>query len=191
MGFFPFRFDGIALTQEQKDREEAQKKRSSRNTILGALIGVAVAVGLMALAANFSPSADEKTFSTGVFSITLTEDFQESDMEGYYAYYESNDVVVLVQPESMQILGDMSLQEYATLLRDVNGYKMELQEKGDIVWFSYTKTIDQMQFYYMVFCMEGDTAFWTVNFATPIGNRDKFEQKMIQWAQSVQITQGS
>ncbi len=191
MGYFPFRFDGIAPTQEQQAREQAQKKRSIRNGVIGALIGTLIAVGLLALGANLASKPSPQTFSKGDFSISLTKDFEESYAQDYYAYYESDEVVTFVMQEGKQFLGNLSLQEYARLLMNVNGYKVELKEKDHMVWFSYTQTIDQMQFYYMVFCYEGDDAFWTVNFATPIGSRNKMEKKIINWAESVRIAQAS
>ena len=183
-----FHFEGMELSPEQKARQQAQKKKNTRNMLLGALVGTLVGVAMIFLASGGFSKTPNKTFTKGDFSITLTEDFTESSLDDFYAYYQSDEVMAVVLQEDKALFGNMSLTKYADFLAEANGYDTTQKEKDGIPYFSYTATIEGLNYYYMVFCYESENAFWAVNFGTPIGNRDDLESSFMKWAQSVQIS---
>lgn len=189
-GAFPFRFEGVPLTPQQQERAQMQKKKQKRSTILGVILGTILGIGLVFLGGHFAGKAEAKTFIQGEFSITLNEDFEKADLGDYYAGFESDDVVVVANREDKSYFGNISLEQYAQLVQK-NDPSLQLRRENGLICMTYTRTVDGMEYFYMLFCYESQDAFWTVNFATPVGFRKNHEKHFIEWAGTVKISQFS
>lgn len=190
-GSNPFRFDGVELTEEEKKQ---QKKNGNKGLVI---MIVAVCVGLLIgkVAGNWiggslvgdnisAAEADTKTFVKGDFSITLTEAFKETEMEGFFVGYESRQAVVFAIREDKQGL-EITLEEYAEMvLANNNRENLAQNRRGDYIWFEYTANVDGQELYYLAACYCAEDACWVVNFATPVKNSDEYKESFLTWADS-------
>lgn len=187
LGSNPFCFDGIPMSAEQLEK---QKKNGRKGTaifigaaVVGAVIGLFLPGGFFG-----ADTAEPKTFTKENFAITLTDAFEESAADGYFAAYQSDTAIVFANLEEKEIFGDITLEEYGQLVLEANDRTELVMNKGkDMIWFEYTDTPDDQEIYSMVFCMEGEDSFCVVNFATPATNRKKFKETFTQWAETVEV----
>ena len=127
-----------------------------------------------------------KTFIKEDFQITLTDDFKESQQDGFFASYESKSVLVFTLREAAENFEDITLEEYGELILESNNRTdATMHKSNELIWFEYTDTPKNQEFYYMVFCCQSEDAFWIVNFATPATNREKYKETFLQWAASI------
>jgi len=183
-GSNPFRFDNVMLTQEQQVK---QKKNARKGiVIMIAAIVLGVLIGNLVPSNLFKPAAED--FVKEDFRITLTEDFEATPQEDFFAFYQSKTAMVFVVREDKAIFGDITLSEYVELVQQANS-RTDLQpnQSEQYIWFDYTDTPDGQEIYYMVACYESNDAFWVVNFATPAGNRGKYEDVFQGWAESIKV----
>ncbi len=183
-GSNPFRFDGVQLSEE----ELAKQKRNSRKGVvimIAAMIVGAVA-GFLLTSGLFKDSP--KTFTEGEFQITLTDAFEPAEEAGYFASYSSKSALVLALREAKTLFGDITLKEYGALVLEANGKTgMQMKQGDGFLWFDYTAAPEGEEFYYLAVCCESADAFWIVNFATPVSNRDKYTETFLDWAESIKI----
>ena len=182
----PFRFDGVQLTEEEKANQKKRNRKGAIITIAAVVIGVII--GLFSSGMFNFDTISEKTFTKDGFEITLTDQFKESALEGFFACYESKTAFAFVVREEKDILGDITLDEYADIVLEVNG-RTELKKNvnGDFIWFSYTDTPDTQELYYLSVCIQGEDNFWIITFSTSAVNQEDFHPKFIQWAESCKV----
>lgn len=187
LGSNPFQFDGVALSAE---RLAKQKKNGRKGTVImivscivGGLIGYALMSGILGI-----DTSKPKTFTKEDFRVTLTDAFQETNREGFFAFYENKSALAFVIREEAGSFGNISLEEYAKLVLKANNREEYVAKEGNgFLWFTYTQTVEGQEIYYMTACYKSEDAFWIVNFATPETNRKKYDDKFMQWAESVEV----
>ena len=187
-GSNPFRFDGVIYTEEEL---AAQKKQGQKGAVVTA---IAVAVGLIigsvvgSAAGGALTTASPKTFTQGDFQITMTDNLSPVGIDGFYAAYQSKSVLVFAMREEKAVIGDMTLAEYSDLIWEMNGKTgTAAQQKDNFYWFSFTQTVDEEEVYYVAVCCEGTDAFWIVNFATPLTNKDTYHDTFLEWASTITV----
>lgn len=187
LGSNPFRFDGIPPTPQQKALEKKQARKGIAILIVAVVLGWMV--GGFIGRQLFSPDKPKaKTFTKEDFSITLTDEFEEATLDGFYAAYESPSAAVFTLRESKFFFGDISLEEYVQLVFKANGQiGMKANSHRNMLWFSYEKVVDGRNMYYMAFCCEGEDAFWLVQFVTPSTNKDDYTETFLKWAESIRV----
>lgn len=84
-------------------------------------------------------SGNPKNFTVGTMTITLTDNFKESKMSGFDAYFVSDDVSFSVKTENASDLEYQGyeiagLKDYAKEICSLNGFPL-------ISWYSGTTTI--------------------------------------------------
>ncbi len=191
LGSNPFRFDGVPLSEEQQKK---QKKNGRKGLLIficalvvGAVAGMLLSGGLFGAKIDVS-TMEPKTFTKEPFRITLTDGFRETDLEGYFACYESKTAFVFVLREEKSLLTCSSLDEYGQLILEANGKEdLTVNKTGSFLWFSYTQEVEGQDIYYITTCHESQDAYWIVNFATPATNQEKFSERFIQWATTVTL----
>ena len=157
--------------------------------ILVMLLGIAAG---MLVTGNFlkEEKTEIKTWKKDDFSITMNKGFTERKAEGYFAYYESKNALVVVQREEQMIFigSEMTLEEYGQQVLDTNDRSDETMNPGDgFVWIEYTETVRDREIYYLVACYKSPGAFWVVNFAAPGEQKDVYRNIFMQWAESVKV----
>lgn len=143
-------------------------------------------------------SAEDKEFSSNGFTVTLPGNAKEMDQSlGYtVAYQIGNDVIVAALKEeksTLQSLGlaeDATVEEYAALVAEVNGYSADDVSTiigTDIPYIEYSSTVDNVEYNYIGVCYESDDAFWFVNFGTTASRFDSVKNDFERWAASVKV----
>lgn len=187
LGSNPFQFDGVQLSAEQIAK---RKKNNRKGTAIfaGAVI-VGAVIGLFLPGSFFGPdTTTSKTFVKEDFRITLNDNFKETQEDGFFAFYESKAVIVFALREDAELFEDITLEEYGKLVLEANNRTGAAMNKADdFIWFSYTDAPEDQEIYYMAGCYQSEEAFWIVNFATPVSNREKYEIIFMQWAESVEV----
>jgi hypothetical protein len=183
-GSNPFRFDGV----QQSEEELAKQKRNGRKgmVIMIAAIILGTVVGFLLTSGLFKDSP--KTFTKGEFQITLTDAFEPAEQAGYFTFYSSKNALVFTLREAKTFFDDITLKEYGELVLKANGKTgMQMKQGDGFLWFDYTATPEDEEIYYIAVCCESEDAFWIVNFATPVSNRDKYKETFLDWARSIEI----
>ncbi len=183
-GSNPFRFDGV----QQSEEELAKQKRNGRKgmVIMIAAIILGTVVGFLLTSGLFKDSP--KTFTKGEFQITLTDAFEPAEQAGYFTFYSSKNALVFTLREAKTFFDDITLKEYGELVLKANGKTgMQMKQGDGFLWFDYTATPEDEEIYYIAVCCESEDAFWIVNFATPVSNRDEYMETFLDWARSIEI----
>ncbi len=182
-----FQFDGQASEEVAKNR--------SKNTKRGILImAIAVIVGIgIGLLSVFLNKTEPKTFTHDLgFTITLTDAFEESELEGYDAFFESHDVLVSIFKESIAEFEDagftgMTLTDYAQVLIDVNDISAEVKTENGLTYYEFEeKALEgNERFYYFVTVYESEGYFWMFEFFCYAEEQDEWRPEFEEWAKSV------
>lgn len=181
-----FRFDGNESEGIAENRKKGNKK-GLIILIIAALIGMAVGFGATSLL--LSPS--EQRFSAEEMSITLTNEFRETEAANYTAAYDSRNVAVFALKESFSLaegFEDLTLKEYADLVKQANNLRSaKTQTENGLTYFEYdfTNPETKEEYHYFSYVYKADDAFWLIQFTTLTNNRDTYAPKISAWAQSV------
>ena len=141
----------------------------------------------------FGCSKDTKTFEEDDFKITVEGDFKKDELAGFTYYYESSDVIVTALKESFTSLkslgvnNETTLEEYTKLILTSNNKEEELKTRNDYMYFEYTSTVDGDDFYYIAATYKSDDAFWLINFMCMKSDKNKFKEKFLSWADTVEL----
>lgn len=185
-----FRFDG-------NDNEEitAHRKKGARKgwIILAVAAVVGAVLGYVTTSGILNSPADPKTFSSEGMTITLTEDFQKADYDGYTVGFESREVVVFALEEPFSLVEGMesySIEQYGELILEYNDTDATLSRSGSgLTYFEYDATGQETSkdFHYTAFLYRASDAFWMVRFATEQADREEYAQQIFEWAASVRF----
>lgn len=186
-GSNPFHFDGVQLSEEQLAKQKKNNRKGAVIMIAASLVGLAV--GLFLSRGLFgAEKASPKNFTKDEFQITLTDAFEPTEAEDFFAVYRSKSVMVFTLREAKELFDDITVEEYGDLVLEANGrtgIKMNQDER--FIWFEYIDTPDERETYYLAVCCQGENAFWIVNFATPASNRDQYKETFLNWAKSIKV----
>lgn len=183
-----FRFDGVTDEEILKNRKKGNKIGIIvliAAFIVGILIGLATSSGL------FPP--EPQTFTSNGMSITLTDEFFETEIENYTVCFDSQEVAVFALKEEFSLVegfGDYSLEQYRDLVLQSNGLDSSSVVSADgTSYFSYEfknpETGDNYSYYSFVY--KADDAFWLVQFATLSENKDEYVPSFIEWSKTVKF----
>ena len=131
-----------------------------------------------------------KVFTKEGMSITLTKDFHEKEYISYTAYYESNNALVIVIKEPLKDFPssyrNYNETEYAELVCSQNNLAdIEVSTKEGYAEFSYEKNVSAKDFHYYARCFKTEDAFWTIQFACLSSQKDKLNNNIQKWANSI------
>ncbi len=194
--------NGNAFRFDNNQNEEAlqNRKTSTKKGILIFIISIIVGfiigniIGFMLFK---DQQEDPRVFSDNGMSITLTNEFIESQAEKYTNYYYSDNVDVLVLKEDFALLDDIkdyTLEEYADFLIEINSSlseieisSSELKKVDGLTWFEYEYTSSDTSNKYQIlsFVYKSTDAFWVVEFGTPEEIEDEYRSKITEWAKTV------
>ena len=188
-----FRFDDNNSAEVLANRKKSTQKG----------IGVLIAAVIVGLISGFGVSlfffgggllVKDKMFSSNGVTITLTNEFHKTQVNGLDAAYESRDVIVGMQKESFGTSGweNASTRQYIDAVIANNPQKFAaatVTESDGLVGFTY-QALDpgtkQMCHYYY-YAYKTDDAFWLVQFAVLSKDAPQYEQRIVDWAKSVEF----
>lgn len=194
-----FRFEGEPSEETLENRTKSRRKGV---IVLGISIGIGVLVGLaisfgifISLMSSGKGSSKPKTFAGEEMTITLTDEFRETEYEGFYACYDSSKVAVFAIKDDFSLLEgleDYTLMEYASLVAQGSGKDAsDLKKLDDLVYFDYEyeNTEYHEEYEYYVFLYKEKDAFWIIQFAVNDEYEDEYARKIFEWAGSVEFTE--
>ena len=182
----PFRFDGVTDVQVLENR-----KKGSRKALVVLLVACAIGFvfGWMIGSRLANADAEPKDFSVKGMTITLTDAFKESEVQGYDAGFESKKVALLVLQEKFSLapgFGDHSLEEYGALVLESNQKKAQLKTENGLTYYEYTYNAPNGNTYhYFVMLYKGPDAFYIVQFFTLEKDAASCRDDIFQWAATV------
>ena len=191
--------NGNAFRFDNNESEEivANRKQGARKGLLilivaavvGAVAGYTITSGLFS---NKTP--DVKTFSSNGMTITLTDEFRETDIENYTVAYDSKNVAVFALKEAFTLadgFGDYTLEQYADLVIQANNLSStEIKTADGLTRFEYNFTNPETNdsYKYFSYVYKTNDAFWLIQFATLNENVDGYAQQITDWAKSVEFS---
>ena len=190
---------GNAFRFDNNDSEESQARRKKGNRtgwlILAAALLIGVVIGLLPHLGLFNKSPDAKTFTAEQMSITLTEDFQKSEIEGFTVSYTSEKVAVFALKNPFSLIEDFEAytpQQYADAALQANGLTAAETKTADgLTYFEYERPIDDDNglYHFFAYVYKADDAFWLIQFATPAKGANELAPQITEWAKSVTVSE--
>lgn len=188
---------GNAFRFDNNDSAEVKANRKKGTTIglmvLIAAVVVGLVVGNLIGKGVTIKTVEPKDFSYDKMSITLTEEFEKTDMEGFTVAYGSKDVAVFAIKESFSLqedVGSLTLEEYANIVIEKNNRDATVKEKDGLTCFEfdYLNPETKEAYRYFAYVYKSEDAFWLVQFAVLKENSDTYEEKIGEWAKSVEFS---
>ena len=188
----PFRFDGNEGAEVLANRKKGTAKGAVITiiaiivgAIAGALIGSALFGGL-----HF---VKDKEFSESGMTITLTNEFKETQMQNYTVAYKSRDVMVIALKESFDLIPGFEYYTLTNYLHEVllanNLGDSAIISSDGLVGFAYNATdpTTNQEYRYYNYVYRADDAFWLIQFVTTTKDAQKYEKSILDWAKSVEF----
>jgi len=189
--------NGNAFRFDNNENAEvlANRKKGTRIGILVLLAAIIVGAvgGVLISFGTFSEEYSEpKNFSVDGMSITLTDEFKESDVDGYAVVYESQKAAVFVLKEKIPAgegFEDYTLEQYAALVISTNNYgNPEIKTVDGLTFFEYTFKDGDHTYVYISYAYKSSDSFWLVQFVVRDNAAEKFAPKIAEWAKSVEFS---
>lgn len=138
---------------------------------------------------------EEKTYKVNGIKITMANDMIEKDLVSQTAYLEGNEVIFTALKETLTDLNQVgiteesSLKDYANLILTGNKLDAKLieDETNNITYFTYEKEISGKNFYYLASVYKTNDAFWLTNIACEKKNEEKYKDKFLKWASTIEF----
>lgn len=158
-------------------------KRKFKALVVG-MVSVLACLGLLA------GCASDKTFETSGMQITLTSAFYEKEYVSMTAYYESRDAIVTVLKEEFGLVdgfGNYTLSQYTDTVLSANNLSASVQtrEGKEYQYFTYERSASGKNFYYLATTHKSSDAFWLIQFACVVSDKDKYTDKFLGWADTI------
>ena len=140
-------------------------------------------------------SGNPKNFTVGTMTITLTDNFKESKMSGFDAYFVSDDVSFSVKTENASDLEYQGyeiagLKDYAKEICSLNGISTDkLVQRNNYNYFSNTQTVSGAKYTYLHCMLKEGNNYWICEFVCKHRSYESLEKSMLQWADSITFDQ--
>ena len=187
-----FRFEGVTDEEILAHRKKVTRKASIFYTVIFLL----AFIGGFALAFFLDSEPVPETFTYGDMSITLTDEFSETNIEGYSACYESYDNLIMVTKDDSSLFEDFetyTLKQYGedTLIYNEFDESVKLQEENGLTYFEYDFTDEDSGdvYSYFVPMYKSSDAFWFFQFASYKEDYETCREQFVEWAESVEFTE--
>ena len=183
-----FRFDN-----NDSPAVAGNRKRGTRIGLVvlfaAAVLGLVLGFGVTKLMLNKAPEA--KTFSSHGMTITLTDEFEVLDKEGFTASFDSKKAGVFALKEEFSLFegfGDNTVEEYAEMVIWVNGLdSVEVRTDNGLTGFEYDYTHPEIDatLHWFSYVYKTNDAFWLVQFSMLDEDVEAYRPQVIEWAKSV------
>ncbi len=140
-------------------------------------------------------TAKEKVFSSEGMKITLTEGFQETNIQGYTVCYDSSKIAVFALREAFTLLEGLEnspVEDYAQIVLEANksrgADKVETVEGIPCIEYSYHNDSENKDYSYFTATFKASDAFWLVQFVCETANYEELRPTFIHWAKTVSFS---
>ena len=184
-----FLFDNNSNEEAQKNRKNSSKKGLiilCAAFIVGSIVGYAVGLNIIS-----GWKVEPKVFLDNGMSITLTDEFEQAEIENYTNSYDSAEVVVFALKEEFALADGFetyTLEQYRDLVLQNNNLSLSRMKNIDgLTGFEYESTNSDTKdtYKYFAFVYKTNDAFWLVQFATLAENADDYGAQIVEWAKTV------
>lgn len=185
----PFQF----YNNEIPEIVENRKKNTRKGFVF--LIAVALIAAVFGYLFGYfilhDGAAEPKVFNSNGMSITLTDEFKET--QRMIVSFESENVAVFALKEPFTMYEgaeNLSLKDYGELVIDVNDKESSvLKNDGDLMYFEYEFYNEELRknYIYYAYVYKSSDAFWLVNFVTPETKADEYRANISMWADSIEF----
>ena len=137
-----------------------------------------------------NPSApEEKTFTSKGLTVTLTDEFQETSIDGFTVVYSSSKIALFaLKEEFSHFEAGTTLAEYADLVIKANGLNnATVETKEGLTCFTYESTVDGVSYSYFASVFQGTDAFWLVQFSTETSDFEASKDAIVDYAKTVTV----
>ena len=155
------------------------------------LLMVISSLFLFGLTGCASPS---KEFSGSGITITLTEEFFEEDIAQAPFYLVSTNHIFMAYNE---LKSDLlyypihTLEDYIDAVLTIGKFSSEVYVFNDgkvsFLYAFYSKTIDEVEYGYMLIAMEGEDHFYAMNFGCLESKLDQYKEQYFDWAKTIVV----
>lgn len=186
-----FRFDNNNNADVIANRKSGSRKGLIiliASVVIGVILGFAIGSGIFSQA-----TPKQETFTSGGITITLTDEFKETEAANFTTVFDSRHVAVLALKESFSLaegLDKLTIDEYASLTITANDLKFaDAQRDGELTYFVYENINPdtKVNYRYYSYVYKASDAFWLVQFATAVNEADEYAPKIAEWAKSVKF----
>ena len=118
------------------------------------------------------------------FTIEGEKGLKNVGLDGYDAYYSNNDTGFVMLQEYKNGV-EMTIEEYAELLCQVNGYDAMTKSEYGLYTTNHTYTDSSMTFWYYTTVHETEDAFIMLQFFCFEKDRETYEPYFAQWSASL------
>lgn len=187
-----FVFDNVT-DEEILANRAAKSKKSWLTRIVAIAVGLVIGLGT-AFLLHYDFSG--KTFKTGEFSITLTDEYKVS-YPAEYEYdcdylYESDYALVMITKDPFAFTTGLeyyTLELYAQLLADYNEEEnWNTKAVDNFIYYEYEDQSDGEKYSGMLTIYKTSDAFWVFEYITPTENYDDMKSDFLKFAKSVKFT---
>ena len=134
-----------------------------------------------------------KNFTEGELTITLTDEFVKSSVKNFDVYISSEAVAFSAVKEdasSLEYAGYEinSLTDYSHEILALNGVSQsDLVKRGSYNYFVNESKVSNTSYTYVHCMFQTANAYWICEFVCKSGDYDRYSEKILQWADSIQI----
>lgn len=138
-------------------------------------------------------SQDPKNFYADALTITLTNEFSESSMEGFDVYLVSDDVIFTAVKETENEIEQSgyeitSLNDYALQLAELNNVsKGAVTSRNSYYYFENQKTVSGGNYTYVHCMLKGADSYWVCEFVCKTKSYKRIKDDIFTWADSITI----
>ncbi len=137
-------------------------------------------------------TAKAKEFSGSGITITLTDDFVEEEIAQAPFYLVSPNHILMCYKESKSDLEYYpidTLEDYINAVLTNGGFSSEIftynEDDVHYMYAYYSKTIDEVDYGYMLIVMEGENHFYSMNFGCLDSKLDSYKDQYSDWAKTI------
>ena len=188
-----FRFDGVDDPAVLENRKKATNKGILVLVIavvigmtVGGMIGGTIA-GVKIAQSIIQSTSQPKQFQAGGLKITLTNQFEETTIDGCLAAFQSQDVLVMVHQEFRQ--AGVSVKDYANAVQKANGHRASLYSDENFLYYEYVDTDKSTgeQYHNLIMFRANERYFYAVHFVVPKDEWNDKQNSVMEWARTVDV----
>lgn len=137
--------------------------------------------------------AQDVTYESNGFEITMGEGFYEKDLVSATAYFESQEAIVTALKEtyesleSVGITEESTIEDYANAVLTQNQASYDLKTDENLTYLTYESEVSGKDFFYLSTFYKSDEGFWLVSFACEEEDKEEYEPLFIKWAKTVNV----
>lgn len=186
----PFHFDNAPeLTDPVIDRRRKRGRKIGIAVIILILL-VSFALGIC-IGSGMFRKAKPKVYTAGELSVTLTDDFQPTNVKDATAF-SSKDTTVIMTKENHAALRGMSVDDYAAAVisSSATASSAVVSHEDGLTYFEYEVYLEDLQrtVRYLAFCYRNGNDYWMVQFAANSSRFSSLRPTFFTYAKTVQFS---